>query len=405
MDLLNLLRSRKPGFTMPQPFYNDPEIFAADLDAIFHRHWLFAAASCELREAGDFVTFSIGPTPILLVRDQGGMLRGFFNTCRHRGARIVDAARGKLRNITCPYHRWTYAMSGELTYAAAMPDNFDRGEFPLRQVHVRELAGTVYVCLADEPPDFAAYSDATTPQLAPHGLAEAKVAVEVDLIEYGNWKLVMENSRECYHCATGHRDLMRTFLDIYDFRNPANTQPIIEYWKAWDSAGLPSGVAEGPDFRANRLPLINDAKSITMDGELACKKPLGVGPRDVYGSLRWVHYPSTFNHALGDYAALVRMLPISPQETLVTTKFLVHRDAVEGVDYDIEHLTRVWNTTNAEDKALVERNQAGVNSFGYVPGPYSHELEAGITKFVDWYCAKMQQYALRKDKPQLALAG
>jgi Rieske 2Fe-2S family protein len=405
MDLLNLLRSRKPGYTMPQPFYNDPDIFAADLDAIFHRHWLFVAASCEISQPGEFVTVQIGPTSILLLRDQNGAVRGYFNTCRHRGARIVDAPRGHMRSVTCPYHRWTYALSGELSYAAYMPEEFDRGEFPLRPVHVREVCGTLYVCLADEPPDFSAYADAVTPQLAPHALDKAKLALEVDLIEYGNWKLTMENSRECYHCATSHRDLVKTLLDIYDFRDPSQTQPIVEYWRAWDAAGLPSGVAEGPDFRANRLPLVNGAKSITLDGAPACRKPLGIGPRDVYGSMRWVHYPSTFNHAMDDYAVLVRMLPIAPQETLVTTKFLVNKDAVEGVDYDLQHLSRVWNTTNAEDKALVERNQAGVNSFGYVPGPYSRDLEAGISKFVDWYCAKMQHYALRRDKPQLALAG
>ena len=163
-------------------------------------------------------------------------------------------------------------------------------------------------------------------------------------------------------------------------------------------------MAEGPDFRAARLPLTNGARSMTLDGELAVRKPLGHGPTDSFGSLRWVHYPSTFNHALGDYAVLIRMLPLGPQETLVTTKFLVAREAVEGVDYDIDRLTRVWSVTNDEDKALVERNQAGVNSIGYRPGPYSPSLEAGIIKFADWYCAAMQAH-LEARAPQLALAG
>ncbi len=252
-------------------------------------------------------------------------------------------------------------------------------------MHLREVAGTVYVCLADTPPDFAAYAEAIGRQLAPHGLANAKVAAEVDLVEHGNWKLVMENSRECYHCATGHRELMRSLLDIYDFSDPAAMAPISAYWADWDRAGLPSGVEDGPDFRAARLPFVNAARSITVDGGLAVRKPLGIGPPDSFGSLRWVHYPTTFNHALGDFAVLIRMLPLGPQETLVTTKFLVARDAVEGVDYDVGRLTHVWNVTNAEDKAFVERNQAGINSIGYAPGPYSPALEAGVIKFVDWY--------------------
>ena len=404
----NLLRSRRRGFSLPQQFYTDPAIFEADLEAIFHREWLFAAASCELREPGDFVTLTVGRSPLLVLRDQRGELRGFFNTCRHRGSRIVDAASGRLRSLVCPYHRWTYKLSGELAHTRHMPAEFDRNEFPLRPLHVREVGGTVYVNLGETAPDLSPYAEAMALQLAPHGLADAKVAFEVDLVERGNWKLAMENSRECYHCATGHRELMRSFLDIYDFTSPENAAAISAYWASWDAAGLPSGVAEGPDYRAARLPLTHGARSITPDGSLAVRRPLGHGPAETYGSLRWVHYPSTFNHALGDYAVLVRMLPLAPQQTLVTTKFLVHREAREGVDYDIDHLTQVWNVTNDEDRALVERNQAGVNSLGYRPGPYSPELEAGIIKFVDWYCDTMARHVDRETQPsqtRLSLAG
>ena len=406
--LAALLAERRRGFSLPQAFYTDPAVHEADLQAIFYRHWLFAAASCELAEPGAFVTLTVGQSPILVLRDDGGTLRAFFNTCRHRGARIVDAPRGRLGALICPYHNWTYRLSGELARTRYMPENFDRAEFPLRPAHVREVAGTVYVCLADEPPDFAAFAAAVGHQLAPHALADARLAVEIDLVEHGNWKLVMENSRECYHCATGHRDLMRSLLDIYDFANPEAVETIGAYWAAWERAGLPAGVAEGPDFRAARLPLVNGARSMTMNGELAVKKPLGTEPPGTYGSLRWVHYPTTFNHAIGDYAVLIRMLPLGPQETLVTTKFLVARDAVEGVDYDVERLTRVWTVTNEEDKALVERNQAGVNSIGYRPGPYSPGLEAGIIKFVEWYCTEMQAYAgtpPRREASHPALAG
>jgi phenylpropionate dioxygenase-like ring-hydroxylating dioxygenase large terminal subunit len=406
--LAALLAERRHGFSLPQAFYTDPAVHEADLEAIFYRRWLFAAVSCELAEPGAFVTLTVGQSPILVLRDDGGTLRAFFNTCRHRGARIVDAPRGKHRMLICPYHSWTYRLSGELARVRYMPEDFDRAEFSLRPVHVREVAGTVYVCLSDNPPDFTPFATALARQLTPHGLADAKLAVEVELIEHGNWKLVMENSRECYHCATRHHDLMRSLLDIYDFANPEAVETIGAYWAAWERAGLPAGVAEGQDFRAARLPLVNGARSMTIDGELAVKKPLGTEPPGTYGSLRWVHYPTTFNHAIGDYAVLIRMLPLGPQETRVTTKFLVARDAVEGVDYDVERLTQVWNTTNAEDKALVERNQAGVNSLGYRPGPYSPTLEAGIIKFVEWYCTEMQAHlgALpRHEASHLALAG
>ena len=203
---------------------------------------------------------------------------------------------------------------------------------------------------------------------------------------------MMENSRECYHCAAQHRPLMKYFLDIYDFKRPEDNALISAYWERMEADGIPSHIAEGPDYRATRLPFTNGAVSTTPDGRAAVGKLLGDVPHGDIGSLRWVHYPSVFNHALGDYAVMVRMLPLTPTTTEVVTKWLVNADAVEGVDYDLARLREIWSITNDEDGALVERNQIGVNSMAYAPGPYSPELEAGVIKFVDWYCEKLARH-------------
>ncbi|MCB8883114.1 aromatic ring-hydroxylating dioxygenase subunit alpha [Acidisoma cellulosilytica] len=391
--LRRLIGSRKPGHALPGAFYTDPDIFATDIAVIFEREWIFVGASCEIPQPGNFMTVTIGRSPILVLRDRQGVLRAFYNSCRHRGFKLCEAERGHLPAIVCPYHRWTYRLDGSLAHAKFMPEDFRPEDFSLAPVHLRTVGGTIYVCLATEPPDFAPYQAAMTEQLAPHGLENAKLAHEDHLIEYGNWKMAMENSRECYHCASGHDELMRTFLDIYDFANPEQNALIGDYWNKWEAAGFTAQIAEGAHYRASRLPFTANARSITMDGHPAVAKPLGQSPADAYGSLRWVHYPSTFNHCLNDYTVLVRMLPIGPEETLVTTKWLVNAEAIEGVDYTIENLTQVWQVTNQQDKVLVERNQAGVRSSGYRPGPYSPAVEAGVLKFVDWYCGKIGAHA------------
>ena len=92
------------------------------------------------------------------------------------------------------------------------------------------------------------------------------------MIVEGNWKLMMENSRECYHCATQHRDLMRTFLDIYDWNDPAAAAEIAAYHARCEAEGLPCAVAEGAEFRAGRLPFTHGATSITMDGKPAVSR-------------------------------------------------------------------------------------------------------------------------------------
>ncbi len=259
-------------------------------------------------------------------------------------------------------------------------------------MQVRTVCGTIYVCMADDPPDFAPYARDIAPLLAPHRLDRTRVAHKDHLVVEGNWKLMMENSRECYHCATSHRELMRTFLDIYNFDDPQEAAEVKAFCERREAEGLPSHIAEGPDYRASRLPFTKGAVSTTMDGKPAVARLLGEVPHNDIGSLRWVHYPTVYNHALGDYAITVRMLPIDPLRTLVSTTWLVDRDAVEGRDYDLKNLTKVWDETNQQDAALVKRNQLGVNSAGYQPGPYSPALEAGVIKFVEWYCEQMQRH-------------
>ena len=387
-----LLADRRPFFSLPQAFYNDPDLFELDLAAVFHKRWIFAGVECEIPSAGDYFTFSIGATPIVVVRDQSGAINAFYNTCRHRGSKICLAEKGAVRKLVCPYHQWTYDLSGQLVATGRMHEDFDRAQYPLRGVNVRAAGGTIYVCLADDPPDFDAYGPSIAPYLAPHDLSHAKLAHQTHVVVKGNWKLVMENSRECFHCPARHHELMHTFLADYNFEEPGDDAFVHEFWERCAGLGLVSENNEGDDFRIVRLPLRHGALSSTIDGKAAVSRVLGTMPTNDAGSVRWVHFPSTFNHAFADYAILVRMLPVSPQETLFTTKWLVHRDAEEGRDYDLKSLTQVWDATNDQDKVLVERNQEGVNSAGYVPGPYSRHAEQGVIRFVEWYCGTLESH-------------
>ena len=103
------------------------------------------------------------------------------------------------------------------------------------------------------------------------------------------------------------------------------------------------------------------------------------------GSMRILHLPHSWNHCMGDHIIVFTVWPISAQETVVTTKWLVHKEAVEGVDYDVQRMRTVWDATNDQDRRLAEENQRGINSTAYQPGPYSKTYEFGVINFVDWY--------------------
>jgi Rieske 2Fe-2S family protein len=155
--------------------------------------------------------------------------------------------------------------------------------------------------------------------------------------------------------------------------------------------GLQIGPFKVEGFEANRFALRGGARSFTIDGKPAVTKLLGqVGDGNV-GSLRFALDPNSFAHATGDYAFLFFCLPKGPEETLVHMKWVVNRDAVEGVDYTVDRLTSLWNVTNDQDLWLVENNQRGVNSAGFEPGPYSPVSERTLIEFTDWYVSQARR--------------
>ena len=136
------------------------------------------------------------------------------------------------------------------------------------------------------------------------------------------------------------------------------------------------------------MPLLKDFTSYTMSGYDAVSKPLCETPN--IGALVLFHYPNTWNHFLGDHVISFRMLPLGPQSTQVTTKWMIRTDAEEGVDYNPTELHEVWEATNAQDKHLVEESQLGINSPLYESGPYSPSVEDGVIQFIEWYSNTLQ---------------
>ncbi|MCV6597240.1 MAG: aromatic ring-hydroxylating dioxygenase subunit alpha [Mangrovicoccus sp.] len=390
-----LLARRNPAYALEQAFYTDPKIFQADLESIHYRDWLFAIPACELEKPGSYVTHKVGDYRVVIVRGADQEIRAFHNSCRHRGSVICKAAKGHAPKLVCPYHQWTYELDGSLLWARDMGPDFDPKAHGLKPVHCRELAGLVYICLAEEAPDFDGFAQTAEPYLAAHDLSNAKVAFESTIIEKGNWKLVWENNRECYHCGGNHPALCRTYPDDPSVtgigeggETPAHLQA---HFDRNEAANLPSNFHLSADgqYRLARMPLKEGAQSYTMDGKAAVRRWLGRVPFADAGALLQFHYPTTWNHFLPDHSVIFRVTPVSPTETEVSTKWLVHKDAQEGVDYDLKRLTEVWMATNDEDRQVVEDNQQGINSPAYSPGPYSPIQESGVLQFVDWYCARL----------------
>jgi len=413
LDVRHLIDARRPGYTLEAPFYTSREIFDLDLDVIFGRHWIFAGLEAEAPQPGDYRRLDIGAPSVILVRGDDGEMRAFHNVCRHRGAQLVTAERGRVIRFVCGYHQWTYKRDGTLINARQMGADFDKSCHGLKPVHLRAIAGLIFICLADKAPsDIDDVAAALEPRLVPHDLRNAKVAAQIDLVEHGNWKLTMENNRECYHCGGAHPELLNSFCEYSVAFDPgaasARQQAEAAAYAAtalrtvaeWERSGFPSSPVEHlkgrpTGFRTERLVLAGENESQTMDSKIACHKLLGAITEPKLGGLHIHTQPNSWHHAMSDHALSFCALPLSPDETLVRTTWLVHKDAVEGSDYDVDNLTKVWIATNAQDAALVERTHAGVKSSAYEPGPYSPFTEGQVDDFVTWYVERIQAHLPR----------
>lgn len=396
MDLHRIssfFEQRRAGYTLPQALYTEQASFTFDMAAIYGQSWLMVGMECELPKKLSYISMMIGKWPIIITRDKAGDIHAFHNSCRHRGSMICPAGSGSAPKLVCPYHRWTYDLDGSLFAATRMPDDFIKADHGLKPVALENVDGALFICLADNPPAFDEFRQKLSAYAAPHSFKNTKLAHQAILVENANWKLVMENARECYHCGTGHPALAKTFpVDMSRHFDSGEDARLQAFYARMDALGLPHAAAEGHWWQIARFALNAGCVSISDDGQHLCKKLLCDADGGDIGSLRFALDPHCFVHCTADTIFMFNALPVGPNETHVYSKWFVHKDAEEGVDYDIESLIRLWTQTNLEDKQLAENNQIGVNSIGYTPGPYSPEAEMLALRFTDFYCDKAREY-------------
>ncbi|HAY42444.1 MAG TPA: (Fe-S)-binding protein [Micrococcaceae bacterium] len=407
-EITELFHNRRLGYSLESPFYTDPAVFALDMQAIFGTHWLFATSVAEIPEPGDYVTVDYGPYSLIILRTDDGGVNVLHNVCRHRGARVLTEASGSTGNLVCGYHSWTYSPEGDLIHASAPGETkFDKNCFALKRAHGQIRAGLVFVCLAQEPPtDFDQVAEIFEPYLAPHDISRTKVAYQQNIIEEANWKLVMENNRECYHCD-GHPELACSLFPTWGLTDQSVPTHLQEIWKRNKQAqasleercrryGIPFEVVEELDtriagIRISRESLDGDGESFSPDGHRLSKKLLGDLRDFRLGRCSMHLQPNSWFHFQSDHIITFAVFPINEHQTLVRTTWLVADDALEGEDYDLDKLTHTWKQTNLQDKAFVELCQKGAASPVYEPGPYMLS-EYQVEAFLNWYTQRVLEH-------------
>ncbi|PVZ41204.1 MULTISPECIES: SRPBCC family protein [unclassified Pseudomonas] len=365
-ELINL---RQPYSALPGGVFGREDIFQTDMDIFFSKHWIVVGVTPQIPKPGDSINVTVGKYTVSLVR----------------------------QNV--------------LTVAAFRSVGDSDDAHSSKPCAVRVVGAHILVCFDDHPPaDIDYLTETLSPRFAPYEFADSKIAFEMEIIEDGNWKLVIENNRECYHCAAGHPELNVAFIPMEDFSDGSATAEqqaerdalqaqCAMTEKSWANEGWISEAVEYLDedattqFRTERWVISNHGESLTLSTRVACSQLLGNLTRRDLGDLHfWTH--NSWTHVMSDHAVIAYLIPLSTGKTLVRSKWLVHKDAVEGRDYNLKELTEVWIATHQQDAALVGITHSGTQDAAYVPGPFSPVVENFVDQFTRWYSTRLAAHGI-----------
>lgn len=395
MELKRILDTWQRGHALPRAVYHEPEIYESEIRRIFLKSWQYVDHASEIPGRGDYFLFEIAGESVILVRDADGGVNALLNVCRHRGSRICDSAAGHDKRFTCKYHGWTYALDGSLRAAGFAPEGLDKSRLGLKRLHAKLLQGMIFINFDPDPAPFDVIEKDLGPLLAPWRLDQAKVAKRQNYPIASNWKLAVENYCECYHCLPAHpeysvghgRAIPRKDCEVQLEEVLSRAESVglsrAETRHSWLDAG-----ALGTDRDFERYPLLRGHLTGSKDGRPVA--PLMGGIKGYDGGATDLHIgPMTFGLAYCDHVVLYRFTPRGMRLTDCEITWLVNGSAVEGKDYDLAALTWLWDVTTVADKQIIERNQRGVESRYYEPGPLS-PMEEFTHRFMEWYVATMR---------------
>jgi Rieske 2Fe-2S family protein len=360
---------------LPADAYFDAARYERELQRIWYRNWIYVGRSAELARPRAWRTFDLGDQKLLLVRDEEGVLQGFHNTCRHRGAALCRESGGVLRSgaIVCSYHAWTYSLQGKLlrTSSKREPDGFDVEDFPLYKIGVREWAGFIFVALTERPPLFESLFDLGTARLDAWPLADLEVGHVLEKTIRCNWKIFWENYNECLHCPGVHPRLSQ-LVPIYG-------RGLLE--ERDDPDWRQHAADADPKYKGG---LRSGASTWSSDGQSTGIAFPGLSDEDrKLGAVYLTGLPSVFLVGHLDYVRVVRLLPLGPELTHLRVEYLFSPETLAAPGFDLRSVVDFTNLVMTEDAEVCELNQQGLHAAPHVGGVVMPE-EYVIRQFHEW---------------------
>ena len=327
------------SYTLPGSFYYQPSIYTREQAAIFNRSWQYVCHISRLAKAGDYCVRDIGDQSVVVLRDRAGCLQAFHNVCQHRAHRLVEGAGNAGSGITCPYHNWSYQLTGELRHAPQSEKviDFDKSAICLSAVRVETFCGFVFINLdANAAPLKAGLEqlESEIRELSPD-VEKLKLSCERQIPINANWKNSVENYSECYHCPNQHPTLSQGSLDLSSYR-------ITVHDKFHSHASRGVG-----------------------DSTLYSKAEAEEGKRE-FGS--WFLWPNFVLEVYpGGYLNVFHHLPAGTEKTIQLIEWYF---PTEDPTPEQKEVVRFVDVVRDEDVPICESVQKGLHSLGYSQGRF-----------------------------------
>ncbi len=369
------VRSNAPFVsTLAGRYYYDPVIYERELEHIFSQMWVCVGRAEEIAQPGEYRVVIVGRESIIVVRDKEHSLHAFLNVCRHRGSRLCPEAEGHLKgSIQCKYHAWTYGLDGRLIGAPNVlhDEQFDRMAFGLIPVALHVWQGLLWLNLADEPePIMEQISGPIIERYGSYGpilrwgMGELRVGKSITYDVKANWKLIIENFQECYHCGPVHPELCQL---LPGFKTTAN-------YVAGDAATY-------ADY----------AEAFTITGKASRPHLKGLLPEDLRRYYGIVLNPNVLLNLVDDHVVIHTIHPQGPDRSLVVCDWLFDPDVLARPDFDPMDAVDLFDIVNKQDWEVCELAQLGMSSKAYRNGGIYVPAENHIRAFADFVLERLEE--------------
>ncbi|QLQ09618.1 MAG: aromatic ring-hydroxylating dioxygenase subunit alpha [Nocardioidaceae bacterium] len=345
---------------LPVEAYLDEAVLDWEKSNVFS-DWVCVGRGEALGKPRTAAAFSWGETGALVTRTADGSLRAFENACRHRGHELLPCGgSSETRMVVCPYHAWTYEHSGDLRSAPRFPkdDSFDKSEFGLKKLAVREWHGWIFVAAEGRHGDFADHIGELEQIITNYDGADLVTCASHSYDIAANWKVIIENYQECYHCSSIHPELCAV--------SPPQSGENIDRAGNWVGGWM--------DLRDGMATMSLDGHS---DGTVISRLDEVESRTVMYVAVM----PNLLISLHPDYVMTHLLTPITPDQTHVTCSWAFPAEVAEREGFDPSYAVDFWDITNKQDWGACESVQRGMNTPGYEPGPLAPD-EDGVYQFV-----------------------